>query len=98
MDMAMAKDGRCLDEWERCGREMKNMKKRKRAKLPKKMAKPFIKIMKEKQKTFKAMEKIHRKAAKGRRKKIEKRVNGLLTAGCFLVCLAAAFWEAKKST
>ena len=61
------------------------------------MMKPLIKIVREKQKTANAKEKIHMKAGKSRRKKIEKRVNGLLTMSWFLVCLGAAFWEAKKA-
>ena len=61
------------------------------------MMKPLIKIVREKQKTAKAKEKIHRKAVKSRRKKIEKRVNGLLTMSWFLVCLGAAFWEANEN-
>ena len=61
------------------------------------MMKPLIKIVREKQKTIRVKERVHRKAVKNRRKKIEKRVNGLLTIGWFLVCLGAAFWEAKKA-
>ncbi len=76
---------------------MQNRKKKKRVKLPKKIVKPLAKIIREKQKTVKVKERIRRKVAKGRRKKMEKRVNGLLTAGCFLVCLAAAFQEAKNA-
>lgn len=72
----------------------------------KKMGKPLVNMLKEKQKTMKlkekmnrktmkAKERIHRKAMKGRKKKVEKNVDRLLTGGCFLVCLTAALIEAK---
>lgn len=93
-------------------------KKRKTGIWTKKVVKPLAGIMKEKQKTMKAREKIHRKtmkdkekiriqslkarerihrkAVKARKKKVEKNVDRLLVGACFLVCLAAAFKEAKE--
>ncbi len=72
----------------------------------KKIGKPLVNMLKEKQKTMKvkekidrktmkAKERIHRKAIKRRKKEVEKNVDRLLTGCCFLVCLAAALMEAK---
>ena len=46
---------------------------------------------------MKAKEKIHRKAIKARKKKVEKNVDRLLVGGCFLVCLTASLIEAKDN-
>ena len=80
--------------------------KKKKMKWAKKIGKPVVSMLKEKQKTMKtrekiyrktmkAKEKIYRKAIKARKKKVEKNVDRLLVGGCFLVCLLAALIEAK---
>ena len=76
---------------------MNSRKKKNKAPWEKKLNKAIAGIIKEKKKTAKTKEKIHRKAVKNRKKKIEKTVDGLLIGGCFLVCLTAAFMEAKEN-
>ena len=61
-----------------------------------KAGKIINKMLKEKQKTYKIKEKVHRKASKVRKRKVERNIDRILTAGCFLLFLAAAFQEAKE--
>lgn len=86
--------------------EAQQRMKRKKRKAPwmKKILKKYNKaekiifrMLKEKQRTFKSKEKIHRKAAKKRKRKVEKTVDNILIGGCFLVFLTAAFMEVKES-
>ncbi len=76
---------------------MKKKKRIKTAKWKKRLNKEAIRFIKEKAKTKRAGEKIHRKAVKARKKKVEKSLDRLLVGGCFLVCLAAALLDAKDS-
>lgn len=62
-----------------------------------KAGKSFAKMLREKQKTFKMTEKIHRKAVKARKRKVEKNVDRILIGGCFLLFLTAAFIEAGEN-
>lgn len=71
-------------------------KKVKRAPWKKNLNKAVNSFIKEKTKTQKAKEKIRRKAAKNREKKLEKAIDAFLIGGCFIVCLVAAFLEAKE--
>lgn len=78
------------------GKNAKNGKKRKRtAKWRKELDKQTAGIIKEKAKTKRACEKVRRKAAKARKKKVEKTFDRLLAGTCFLICLAAALKDAQ---
>lgn len=76
----------------------RRMKKRKKKmNWQKKLDKALTKVIKEQKKTIHAKEKIHRKAAKARKKKVEKSIDRILIGGCFIICLIAAFMEAKEN-
>ena len=72
-------------------------RRKKKAAWQKKLNKALVKTIRDKRKTMKAREKIHRKAVKARWKKTEKNVDRILVGGCFLVCLVAALLEAKEN-
>lgn len=76
---------------------MKKGKKKKTAKWRKRLDREILRLIKEKAKTKRAGERLHRKAVKSRKKKVEKSLDRLLVGGCFLVCLAAALIEAKDA-
>ncbi len=81
----------------RKGGRMGRKKKRKPPKWKKKFQKEMMGIVKEKAKTERTKEKLRRKAVKVRKKNVEKGLERLLAAGCFLVCLAAALMDAKDN-
>lgn len=75
---------------------MNHQKKGKRAGgWKKELEKEVRRFIKEKAKTKRAGEKIHRKAVKARKKKVEKSLDRLLVGSCFLVCLTAALKDAR---
>lgn len=82
---------------QRKGGRMGSRKKRKPAKWKKKFQKEVMRIVKEKAKTERTKEKLRRKAVKVRKKNVEKGLERLLAAGCFLVCLAAALMDAREN-
>ena len=72
-------------------------RRKKKAAWQKALNKALVKTIRDKRKTMKEKEKIHRKAVKARRKKTEKNVDRILVGSCFLVCLVAALLEAKEN-
>lgn len=63
----------------------------------KELEKEVRRFIKEKAKTKRVGEKVHRKAVKARKKKVEKSLDRLLVGSCFLVCLTAALKDARNS-
>lgn len=74
---------------------MNSHKKKKPARWKKVLQKELKRAVKERGKTARAKEKLHRKAVKQRKKKVEKGLDRILVGGCFLVCLAAALLDAR---
>ena len=72
-------------------------KKSKPARWKRMLRKEVERTIREKARVRKMREKIHRKAVKARKKKVEKNLDRILVGICFLVCLAATLAEAREN-
>lgn len=68
-------------------------KRRRKPQWQKSLDKGLVQVIKKQRRIRTAKQDIRLKAAKGRQKKMEKSINNILSAGCFIIFLVAAYME-----